>query len=839
MLGVNFIDAAFKRARTKFNNNRLCNYLPYSFFIGREDEGIIFLKSGALMRTYSFICPDLGSASAESVNAISVYFNEAIKRLGSGWGMHFESRREVTRKYPGCSWDTELGYIIDSRRKDLFRNAGEHYLNYYFLTLSYQVSPDIISRGSTLLYKKEDDASDQEYYNLRNISKEIDYFRNMSDEAVSYIRSRLDIRELDNAKEVTYIKSCISTRWRVQQPPKQPQFFDHFITDEDVETGSTLKIGDRYVSVVAVRDFPAETYPAIFDLLCKANVEYRWVTRWIGMDKVNASKLIVKYQKRFNNSRKSWGQAFVEAAGNVTTDRVDAAAEAFEEETKDAKVCLSKDIVGFGYYTSCVEVWDKDYNNVISKAKYVQKLINSVGFSAKVETTNTFQAWLGMLPGNVYADVHKTLVSSGNCAHVIPLSSVWTGDFYNRLTAERFACSAPLVVGSSDGSPFFLNLNVGDVFHSFIFGPSGAGKSTFLCLLESQFLKYRDSQIIVLDKDKTARGVCMASGGSYVEPGADTVAFQPLRDLETEADLTWCQEFIELCLAEQNVELSPGQKESIRDALVQMRDSKVPERRDMTTFQLYVQDEDVKNGIQPYTLGGQYGNIFDAQDTNISTARFTMIEMGILMRMGRACVTPALAFLFRFIEGKFAKENDSDGHPSLLVMDEAWVFLDNPFFAKRIDDWLRTLRKKRVAVVFATQDVPSVAKSSISSTILSQCQTRFFLADPNAVSEILAGYYRTFGLSDSEIAALSMARMKCDYLYKSPNGTRMFQLELDDFQLALLCPPSKVLDVIEREYGRNSGREVAVEILNIQGFDPGPYMRGYRRRGSAGGKNYA
>lgn len=826
MLGVNFIGAKFKLSQ-KHKMNKLCYYLPYNFLIGQKDEGIVYLKPGALMRSYSFTCPDLGSSSPESIAAISNYFNSAIKRLGNGWAVHFEARRQLTTQYPGTKWNNTLGFLIDSRRKDLFQNKNLHYKNYYFLTLTYQVKSDLTSKGSTLLYKA-DNTEGQDYYNKQNVSKELQLFRDRSEEIISFIKSRINITPLDNDEVVSYIASCLGTKWKNRIAPTTPVFFDSFITEEDIETGTCMKVGNSYCPIVAIRDFPAETYPAVFDLLNKADVDYRWTTRWIGMDKVASSKLIEKYQKRFNNSRKSWGQAFVEAAGNVSTDRVDPAAIAFEEDTNEAKVNLSKDLVSFGYYTSCIEVWDENYDVAMEKASYVAGLINSCGFGAKIETSNSFQAWLGMLPGNNYSDVHKTLMSSGNVSHVIPLSSLWTGDMFNRWTSEHFGCDAPLLVGTSYRSPFFLNMNVGDIFHSFIFGPSGAGKSTFLCLLESQWLKYKDAQVIVLDKDKTARGVCIASGGSYVEPGADAFAFQPLKELDTEQDLTWACEFIELCLSEQKVVCNAEKSEAIRAALIQLRDTKAPQRRDITSFQQYVQDEEIKIGIEPYTLDGQYGAIFDAHDTKLEMSNFIMIEMGILMRMGSACITPALMYLFKFIEARFAKENDDKGHPTLLVMDEAWVFLDNPYFAKRIDDWLRTLRKKHVAVVFATQDVPSVAKSSISTTILSQCQTRFYLADPNAASDMLSRYYRTFGLSDAEIASLSQGRMKCDYFYKSPNGARMFQLELDDFQLALLSPPKYVLDRMEAVYGRNSGKELAPEILKTQGFNPDRYLKNYK-----------
>ena len=123
MLGVDFIGSKFKLSY-KHKMDKLCYYLPYNFLIGGKDEGIVYLKTGALMRSYMFTCPDLGSSSAESIAGISGYFNSAIKRLGNGWAVHFESRRQLTTQYPGTKWNNTLGFLIDSRRKDLFQNKN-------------------------------------------------------------------------------------------------------------------------------------------------------------------------------------------------------------------------------------------------------------------------------------------------------------------------------------------------------------------------------------------------------------------------------------------------------------------------------------------------------------------------------------------------------------------------------------------------------------------------------------------------------------------------------------------------------------------------------------------
>ncbi len=50
-----------------------------------------------------------------------------------------------------------------------------------------------------------------------------------------------------------------------------------------------------------------------------------------------------------------------------------------------------------------------------------------------------------------------------------------------------------------------------------------------------------------------------------------------------------------------------------------------------------------------------------------------------------------LDYLFARFDERF------DGAPTLLILDEAWLFLDDPVFAARIRQWLKTLRKKNVS----------------------------------------------------------------------------------------------------------------------------------------------
>jgi type IV secretion system protein VirB4 len=158
-----------------------------------------------------------------------------------------------------------------------------------------------------------------------------------------------------------------------------------------------------------------------------------------------------------------------------------------------------------------------------------------------------------------------------------------------------------------------------------------------------------------------------------------------------------------------------------------------------------------------------------------------MIEMGHLMGLGEQVVLPALELLFHRVERQF------DGRPTLLVLDEAWLFLGHRVFAARLQAWLKTLRKKNVYVVFATQEVADAAsRPELLSTILSACPTKIFLPDEEALVPAMAEAYRRIGLSTAEIHILAKAQKKRDYYYRSVRGRRLFKLDIGLVTLAFV-----------------------------------------------------
>jgi hypothetical protein len=153
--------------------------------------------------------------------------------------------------------------------------------------------------------------------------------------------------------------------------------------------------------------------------------------------------------------------------------------------------------------------------------------------------------------------------------------------------------------------------------------------------------------------------------------------------------------------------------------------------------------------------------------------------------------------------------------------------------------WLKELRKKHVFCVFATQEVADGANSAIASTLIQNCPTKIYLADPEAFNNQDA--YEKFGLTVDEIQMLSLSRKKRDYYYKSPSGTRLFQLSLGPISLALMEQQDQMVKTakgetirwndycrfllnMKNDKGINKG--FVEEILNMQGIRYRNYLVG-------------
>jgi type IV secretion system protein VirB4 len=772
--------------------DRLADHLPWAALVA---PGVVLNKDGSFQRTARFRGPDLESATEAELIAACARANNVLKRIGSGWALHFEAERREALGYPAGTFPEAASWLVDEERRASFEAVSAHFESHYYLTLTFLPPADQVDTASRALVERGEDVRGRDWRQalgayVAETDRALDLFSGFMPE----------VRPLDDAETLTFLHGTISARRHHVEAPETPIYLDGLLADTPFTGGLEPMLGDAHLRTLTILGFPNLSRPGILDALNHQDFGYRWVTRFIALDKTEASKALTKLRRQWFNKRKSITAMLREVIYNQPAQLLDSDADNKVVDADLALQALGGDHVAFGYLTTTITVADTDRARVEEKVRSVERIVNGLGFTCIREGMNAVEAWLGSLPGHVYANVRQPLVHTLNLAHLMPLSSVWAGPVRN-----AHLDGAPLLYAETSGStPFRLSTHVGDVGHMLIVGPTGAGKSVLLALLALQFRRYPDSQVYIFDKGFSARAAVLAMDGAHHALGlggedeADrAIAFQPLRHVDRATERAWAAEWIGALLAHEKVLITPEIKEAIWSALTSLATAPVEERT-LTGLALLLQSTALRSALAPYTLEGPFGRLLDAAEDDLAIADVQCFETEALM--GQAgVVAPVLTYLFHRLEERFT------GRPTLLVLDEAWVFLDHPLFAARIREWLKVLRKKNVAVVFATQSLADIADSTIAPAIIESCPQRILLPNDRAIEPQSRAAYERFGLNERQVELVSRATPKRHYYLQSARGNRLFELGLGPVALALCGASDPVtqarIDALLAEHG--------------------------------------
>ncbi|PBB14157.1 conjugal transfer protein TrbE [Mesorhizobium loti] len=788
--------------------DRLADHLPWVALVA---PGIVLNKDGSFQRTLRFRGPDLESATEAELVGICARANNALRRLGSGWALFFEAERVEALGYPQSRFPDAASWLVDEERRAAFEGKVAHFESRYHLTLLFMPSPDSQARAESALVDSHHSEGERDW------RQEMARFRDETARVLDLLSGFMpEVRALEDAETLTYLHGTIATRRHPVAVPETPMYLDGFLVDVPLTGGLEPMLGDQHLRTLTILGFPNLTRPGILDALNNQDFAYRWVTRFIPLDKTAATKTLTRLRRQWFAKRKSISAILREVVTNEPVPLVDSDADNKALDADEALQALGGDHVGFGYLTTTVTVWDEDRQAAAEKLRAVERVVNGLGFTTIRESVNAVEAWLGSLPGHVYANIRQPLVHTLNLAHLMPLSSVWAGPATNEHVAKVTQTDAPplLFAETSGSTPFRLSTHVDDVGHMLIVGPTGAGKSVLLALVALQFRRYAGAQVYVFDKGNSARAATLAMGGEHHALGADgSLAFQPLRNIGDQAMRSWAAEWIAGLIAHENVTLTPEVKEAVWSALSSLATAPAQERT-LTGLSVLLQSNALKSALMPYTLDGPYGRLLDADDDRLALSDVQCFETEQLMHSQGTVTTPVLTYLFHRLEERF------DGRPTLLILDEAWVYLDNPLFAARIREWLKVLRKKNVSVIFATQSLADIAGSAIAPAIIESCPQRIFLPNDRAVEPQARAAYERFGLNERQIELVARATPKRQYYLQSRRGNRLFELGLGPIALALCGasdPASQTLiGSVLSEHGQDG---FAARFLNARGLD--------------------
>jgi type IV secretion/conjugal transfer VirB4 family ATPase len=761
------------------------------------DDGIVQGKDGSLIAGWYYRGPDIAGSTDGERNWITERINAALSRLGSGWATWIDASRLPSTSYPPpetSRFPDPISRLVDEERRRRFLSEGVHFESEYVLVVHYLPPLRRQNKVVDLIY--DDDPADhvspagrilagfhKALAELEDVIADVVKLRRMQ----SYVASDRFGRQHLRDELVNWLHFTLTGEAVELNIPPAGAYLDAVLGGRELWPGDTPRLGERFIACVGIEGFPAESFPGILDALDHLAIAYRWSSRMIYLDQHEALAQLRRYRQKWKQKvRGFWSQVFKTQGGVVDEDAL-----AMSNEAETAMSDASSALVAFGYYTPVIVLMHESRAQLAENARLVVREIQREGFTARIETVNTMEAWLGSLPGHPLPNVRRPLIHTLHLADLLPLTGVWIG-------RETCPCplyppnAPPLLYAATGGAtPFRVNLHVGDVGHTLIFGPTGAGKTTLLCTIALQALRYPRLQIWAFDYKRGMLVTAKACRGLHYDIAGEgeLPTFCPLAVLDTEADLAWAEDWIATCVELQTGRLpSPGQRDAIHRAMLLLRSS---EARTLTHFVALLADEEIRAALRYYTLEGALGRMLDAESDSLAAGHFIVFEMEDLLALKEQAAIPVLLYLFRC----FARA--LQGQPTLLVLDEAWVMLGHPTFRARLHAWLKTLRSKNCAVVMATQSLSDAFRSGILDVLLESCPTKIFL--PNEDAEIRGtpespgprDFYEAMGLNDKQIEMIRTAVKKRHYYLVSTEGQRLFDLGLGPVALAFAGSSSK------------------------------------------------
>ncbi|MGO6747978.1 type IV secretion protein [Rhizobium ruizarguesonis] len=521
----------------------------------------------------------------------------------------------------------------------------------------------------------------------------------------------------------------------------------------------------RYGTILSVKDYPSETYPGMLDRL---NLHYDTVVSqsFTPIDMISAQGKIARVRKQM--------QAAEDAAVSLMT------------QLEEAEDDVASGRMTFGEHHCSITVFCDSLTELEEAMTFITRAMQEAGAAIVREKFASRAVYFAQHPGNFSYRTRPAMISSQNFAHLCALHGVSKGLSPDACPWGEAVTIFPTARGETFRFSFHLPGKPGQrtVGHSLVLGQTGSGKTLGTAFLISQAQRL-DARVILFDKDNGFEMAVRSLGGRYssVRMG-ETTGFNPMRAEADARGTAWLTDWIAAIVESDGPKLSPVQLQALSDAVHSnaVADSRLQNFQQFRGQLRSTDDQgDLYTRLGRWDHGGQFGWLFGGRDVDplgfdnrLTAFDLTEIFDNDLVR------TAWLSYVFRRVERLV-----EDEHPTLLVLDEAWKLLDDPYFEARLKDWMLTMRKKNVAVILLTQRVSHIKNSRAGDAILESAVTR--LVYPSAFN------------TEAELAPLHLTQMESEFLQISNVDNHLVLLKSGshsvvlDFDLAAL---GKGLDIL-------------------------------------------
>ena len=512
----------------------------------------------------------------------------------------------------------------------------------------------------------------------------------------------------------------------------------------------------------------ANLLQALYRLDATMTVTLEWRPR--GLD--TARRKIRGAQRHYFSQRYSMSAHVQETEGSAAA-MVDTAAAAESDRLGDALVELETDGIAYGDLALTVAL-----HGPLSVTENLDGDIRRIFTShdAKVirEGYGQLPAWFSRMPAQPRRrQCRSVFVSAGAVASMAPIFGPPVGT----PRSGHLKKAALAILETQWRTPYYYDLFKGDVGHTLVLGATGAGKSFALNFLLVQALQY-DPRILILDLGGSYRRLTEFLGGGYMElsPEGDTGGGFRLRPFSLpagERTFGFLAGWIARLLRIGGWTLGGEDPSEIR-ARVEDIYAFAPARR---TLGVLVRSLPSKMwpAMGRWHGSGAWGRYFDnaADGDDLNFEDWQVIDMAGAAEHEDLCEAALFYLLERL---RLTLENpDETARVKLMVVDEAWRYLQDPAVLSYLAEAAKTWRKKNAALIIATQSAVDVTGTAGAEALLESMPTKLFLANPDLPDKAA----ETFRLNPSEVNTIRGLIPKRELYLRRTDAAGILRLEVD------------------------------------------------------------
>ncbi len=422
----------------------------------------------------------------------------------------------------------------------------------------------------------------------------------------------------------------------------------------------------------------------------------------------------------------------------------------------------------YGKMQTTIMIISNNRDELERDVKVAMEKFSSLGLVVIREDVFSEHCFWSQLPGNFRYLRRQKVINSYRVGGFAALQNFPSGTM-----AGNHWGSAVSVLRTVLDTPYFFNFHEQDRGHTFIFGPKESGKTVLTNFLVAQSRKF-NNKLFYFDLNKSSKPFIKALGGQYHGSLLDAnnpefLQLNPLSLAKNDNNKAFLSDWFQSLVAFAKDHVPQEQIDFIPKIIDKIY------AENITTFPASVECFNVAETKIIYDRlkiwgSGKLAHIFGAT-TEASWDQIMAFDFTDLIEQ-KPILIPVVNYLLHKIE------ENLDGKPAIIVLNEAWNLIDNPIFAPQLATFLERLRQKNCVVIFISSDVEAVNASDIIFEIKRAISGEIYTANHEPDQ-----FYRTvLELSDDEI---NIVRMLEDgerhFIFKHRNNVVIASLNLRNY----------------------------------------------------------